>query len=140
MLWAEHVFCGWILARTLGSDNSWLEIVLGSILPDIPMIALLLRGHNWESKEADDLDVAILYFVPHSLITLFFVPNRLRALYALHIICDIVSHTKEWSIRPFFPIFSFSIQGFYDPWKIFQKRNLSTTVPTVNEGCCGWMS
>lgn len=118
MLWAEHVLCGWAWSRVWGNDRSMWEIIVGSILPDIPMIILIMNNHRWEADEADDLDVALLYFFPHSLISLVFVPPRLRMMYALHILCDIASHTKEWSIRPFFPVLSFSIEGFYDPWKL----------------------
>lgn len=132
MLWTEHVVCGWVCNKILGTDNSWIEIIIGSILPDIPMILLLLNHHRWEPHEADDTDVAILYFLPHSLLSLFVVPRRLRSLYALHILCDVISHTKEWSIRPFFPILSFSIEGFHDPWKVLLPH-LSKTHLTVNE-------
>jgi len=137
MLWAEHVVCGWACNKVLGTDNNWFEIIIGSILPDIPMILLLLNNHRWEPHEANDPDVAMLYFLPHSLLSLLIVPQRLRALYTLHILCDIISHTKEWSIRPFFPILSFSIEGFYDPWKLLVPH-LSKTHLTVNEECCGW--
>jgi len=59
------------------------------------------------------------YFLPHSFVVLPLVPERFRVYYALHILCDCAAHTGEWSMRPFYPLSNFQVEGFYDPWKIF---------------------
>lgn len=57
----------------------------------------------------------IFYKIPHSFLILFFVPRSYKKIYAFHILCDILSHTGEWSIQPFYPISDISVHGIWDP-------------------------
>jgi hypothetical protein len=54
----------------------------------------------------------ILYKIPHSFLSVLFVPKEYRRVYAFHILLDILSHTGEWSIEPFFPC-SVKIHGIF---------------------------
>jgi len=147
MLWPEHVLVGYLFYKykenkenkeykdnkdnkeykenkenkdiKTGYETSCIrydtrDIVIGSILPDVPMIILYLMGKD---VTVIDLWTCCFYFLPHSLLVLPLVPRRWRAYYALHIFCDVLSHTGEWSIRLLYPLTNFSIPGFYDPWK-----------------------
>ena len=126
MLWPEHVLVGYLFYKykdnkenkdiKTGYETSCAtrDIVIGSILPDVPMIILYLMGKD---VTVIDLWTCCFYFLPHSLLVLPLVPRRWRAYYALHIFCDVLSHTGEWSIRLLYPLTNFSIPGFYDPWK-----------------------
>ena len=130
MLWPEHVLLGYIMdyidyidymgstkrreTRYKKPETKTLDIVMGSILPDVFMVVLWMFR-----KEVDVVDMwtRCFYFLPHSMLVLPLVPRKWRAFYALHILCDVVSHTGEWSIRLLYPLTNFSIEGFYDPWK-----------------------
>ena len=138
MLWPEHVFVGYLFYKYKenkeNKDNKDIktgyetsctrydtrdtrdtrDIVIGSILPDVFMVILWMLG-----KDVTVIDpwTCCFYFLPHSLLVLPLVPRRWRAYYALHILCDVISHTGEWSIRLLYPLTNFSIPGFYDPWK-----------------------
>jgi len=137
MLWPEHILLGYIMdymqymdymdymgnygfstnrreTRYKKPETKTLDIVMGSILPDVFMVLLWMFR-----KEVDVVDMwtRCFYFLPHSMLVLPLVPRKWRAFYALHILCDVVSHTGEWSIRLLYPLTNFSIEGFYDPWK-----------------------
>ncbi len=82
-------------------------------------MVLLLSHWNMSWKDVKNTNVySVLYKFPHSLFCLFYVPKKYREIYALHILLDILSHTGEWSIQPFFPS-EVSIHGVWDPinWK-----------------------
>jgi hypothetical protein len=111
MLWPEHVLVGYMYPQ---KDPKMFDIVIGSVLPDVFMIIPFLFGNG---VNVVDIWTRGFYFLPHSLLVLPLVPPKWRTYYALHILCDVVSHTGEWSIRLFYPLTNFSIQGFYDPWK-----------------------
>lgn len=122
MLWIEHVFFGIALAWILDKRDTYRSIIFGSILPDIPMI-LFLSDVDWDEQSSPSLArVRLLYFFPHSFLILPIVPLTLRPYYILHILCDVVSHTGAWSIKPFFPFFTFAVSGFYDPWRLISCR------------------
>ena len=107
MLWLGHI----VLTKLyFGIWTIW------SVAPDIPMV-LILSPWNYSVSWRDMKDTNIyktLYKIPHSLFSLFFVPKKYRKIYAFHILCDILSHTGEWSIQPFFPM-SITIRGIWDP-------------------------
>jgi len=111
MLWPEHVLVGYMYPK---KDSKLLDIVIGSVLPDVFMVIPLLFGNG---VNVVDTWTRCFYFLPHSMLVLPLVPPRWRAYYALHILCDVVSHTGEWSIRFLYPLTNYSIEGFYDPWK-----------------------
>ena len=123
MLWLEHIACGYMIRKYLFPKTNFADMVIGSVLPDVPMI-LFLWYHHWRTNDVDRIDIQLFYFFPHSMLSLPLIPQRWLHYYILHIFCDIISHTKEWSIRPFFPLSSFYIEGFYDPWKLFQPSIL----------------
>lgn len=134
MLWPEHVLLGYIMDymnymdymdymgnygsigenRYKKSETKTLDIVIGSILPDVFMVVLWMFRRR---VDVVDMWTRCFYFLPHSMLVLPLVPRKWRAFYALHILCDVVSHTGEWSIRLLYPLTNFSIEGFYDPWK-----------------------
>lgn len=124
MLWVEHVFFGITLAWFLKKRDTYRDIILGSILPDIPMV-LFLSDINWDDISSASLTrVRLLYFFPHSFLILPLVPHSLRCYYILHIVCDVVSHTGVWSIQPLFPLFTLAVSGFYDPWRLVTSLSL----------------
>ena len=107
MLWLGHV----VLTRLyFGIWTIW------SVAPDIPMILILSPwNHDVSWRDMKDTNLyTILYKVPHSFFSLLFVPKKYRKIYAFHILCDILSHTGEWSIQPFFPM-PIQIHGIWDP-------------------------
>jgi hypothetical protein len=109
MLWLGHIFLNWMY---FGNWTLW------SIAPDIPMALILSQWNiSWESMKYTQLYM-ILYKIPHSFLSVLFVPKEYRKVYAFHILLDILSHTGEWSIEPFFPC-SVKIHGIWDPiqWK-----------------------
>ena len=115
MLWIEHITVG--LFYNYLNHSPRMDAVVGSCLPDLFMFALPLIG-----KPLDRMAypyTQIFYFLPHSCLVLPFVPHRFRMYYGLHILCDCVSHTGEWSMMPLYPLTTWQIEGFYDPWKVF---------------------
>ena len=106
MLWLGHL----ILTRIyFGTWSIW------SVAPDIPMVFILSPWCVPWREMKDTHIYTIMYKIPHSLFfCLFFVPRKYRGIYAFHILCDILSHTGEWSIQPFFP-FKLTIRGIWDP-------------------------
>lgn len=107
MLWLGHIFITYWYFRIL---TVW------SVAPDIPMVLVLSPWyHNlsWIEMKQTTL-YSIMYKIPHSFFCLILIPKRYRCIYAFHILCDILSHTGEWSIQPFFPI-NVKIHGIWDP-------------------------
>jgi len=105
MLWFGHL----ITTRLLfGTWSIW------SVAPDIPM-ALVLSHYpqSWSEIRMWWL-YDFLYKLPHSFWILILIPNSFRKIYAFHILCDILSHTGEWSIQPLYP-FRTKIHGYWDP-------------------------
>ena len=87
---------------------------LWALAPDVPMMLFLTPGNiPWRVKK-DWYMYAMFYKVPHSLWALAFVPKAHRKIYAFHIVCDILSHTGQWSIQPFYPL-DITIHGIWDP-------------------------
>jgi hypothetical protein len=120
MLWPEHILIGFLVSRVMRSDTSWCSLCIGSILPDVPMLALVCAyGNNVTSWPP--VATTALYVIPHSLLVLPIVPPRYRVWYAIHIVLDLVSHTGQWGIQPFYPILSWRCQGMYDPWKYLME-------------------
>ncbi len=108
MLWLGHV----LLTRVyFGMWTMW------SVAPDIPMILILspwwYHDKSWREMKNTHL-YTIMYKIPHSFFCLFFVPKEYRCVYAFHILCDVLSHTGEWSIQPFFPL-PLKVRGVWDP-------------------------
>lgn len=118
MLWPDHLLCGylggWILSH---KHKRNMDVVIGSILPDLPMVVFLWH-HHWHVDEVTCWDVQAFYFLPHSLLVLPLIPPQWRLYYGLHILCDMVAHTAPWGIRPLFPFSSVAVHGYYDPWKL----------------------
>ena len=106
MLWFGHVVLTWLYFGRV-----W---TLWSVAPDIPMMLLLAPTCVSWNIQKDWTLYSILYKLPHSLWVLFLVPRVHRKVYAFHILCDILSHTGEWSIQPFYPL-PLKIQGVWDP-------------------------
>jgi hypothetical protein len=94
-----------------------LEDAFWAIAPDLPMALFLSPGvqntpwrviKNWSSY-------TYFYKLPHSLWFLILIRNsRARNIYMFHILMDLLSHTGEWSIEPFFPMGP-AIHGIWDP-------------------------
>jgi hypothetical protein len=116
MLWLEHIAIGF-LYNSIFPYSTTFSIVVGSCMPDVFMAALPLMGKHMDSIEYPYTQLC--YFLPHSFVVLPLVPKRLRIYYALHIVCDCISHTGPWSIMTLYPITTWQIEGFYDPWKVF---------------------
>jgi len=109
MLWFGHLVTTRILFGRLN-----LEDAFWSIAPDIPMALFLAPwGTPWSEMKKWTI-YKILYQIPHSVVALWYVPEQYRKIYLLHILCDIVSHTGQWSIQPFFPLET-TIYGIWDP-------------------------
>jgi hypothetical protein len=109
MLWLGHIF----LSR-LYFGSLTLKDVIWSIAPDIPMALILSQWNiSWTDMKNTNIYM-ILYKVPHSFLSITCVPTKYRKIYALHILLDILSHTGEWSIQPFFPC-NITIHGIWDP-------------------------
>ena len=109
MLWLGHV----IFTRIqFGKLN--LNDIIWSIAPDIPM-ALFLSPQTYPWKIMKKWNAYMWFYkIPHSLWSLFLIRNsRWRNIYAFHILLDILSHTGEWSIEPFFPVGP-AIHGIWD--------------------------
>lgn len=85
-----------------------------SVAPDIPMILILSQWDTTWKEMKDTPMYTILYKIPHSFFSILFVPKKYRKIYAFHILCDILSHTGDWSIQPFFPM-EIRIHGIWDP-------------------------
>lgn len=110
MLWFGHIVITWLYFRR------W---TIWSVAPDIPMMLLLApTGVPW-SVQKEWLMYSLLYKIPHSLCVILLIPKPYRSVYMFHILCDVLSHTGEWSIEPFFPLSSLKIHGIWDPvqWK-----------------------
>ncbi len=107
MLWLGHLL---LTKLYFGIWTIW------SVAPDIPMVLILSPwNHNVSWRDMKDTNVyTILYKVPHSVFSLLFIPKKYRKIYAFHILCDILSHTGDWSIQPFFPM-PITIRGIWDP-------------------------
>ena len=122
MLWPEHVLVGYLYHCACSTSSytkiddgyNTMNIVIGSILPDVFMMILWMLGKD---VMVIDIWTRCFYFLPHSLLVLPIVPRKWRTYYTLHILCDVISHTGEWSIRLLYPLTNFAIPGFYDPWK-----------------------
>jgi len=116
MFWIGH-----LLTTRVHFDNMNLEDAFWAIAPDLPMSLFLSPGgafvdpntpwrviKNWPSY-------LLFYKLPHSLWFLILIKkSRARKIYALHILMDILSHTGEWSIEPFFPMGP-AVHGIWDP-------------------------
>lgn len=110
MLWLGHIMSTWIY---FGSRPTLTE-AMWSVAPDIPMV-LILSQWNISWKDMKDTQIyMILYKIPHSFLSLCFIPKKYMKIYALHILMDILSHTGEWSIQPMFPL-EFTVHGIWDP-------------------------
>jgi len=109
MLWLGHI----VITR-LWFGRMTFQDAIWSIAPDIPMALFLTPwSYSWSEMQHWIL-YKILYKVPHSVVALTFVPRAYRKIYAFHIMCDIMSHTGQWSIQPFFP-FDMTLHGVWDP-------------------------
>jgi hypothetical protein len=116
MLWLGH-----LLTTRAYFGKLELDDMLWAIAPDLPMALFLSPGgafvdpntpwhviKNWSSY-------IWFYKFPHSLWFLILIQNsRARNIYAFHILMDLLSHTGQWSIEPFFPIGP-AIHGIWDP-------------------------
>ena len=109
MLWLGHVLSTWFLMGTVN-----LETALWAIGPDVPMALFLAPSssswsdiRNWEIYK-------IAYKFPHTVWSLAFIPKKARPIWAFHILMDILSHTGQWSIEPFFP-WGPPVHGIWDP-------------------------
>jgi hypothetical protein len=112
MFWIGH-----LVTSRLYFGRLSLEDAFWAIAPDLPMALFLSPGvqntpwrviKNWSSY-------TYFYKLPHSLWFLILIRNsRARNIYMFHILMDLLSHTGEWSIEPFFPMGP-AIHGIWDP-------------------------
>lgn len=105
MLWLGHVVLTWLY---FGRLTFW------SVAPDLPMMLFLAPSYTPWSVKKDWALYILFYKVPHSLLALTVVPQRHRNIYLFHILCDILSHTGQWSIQPFYPL-EITLYGVWDP-------------------------
>ena len=118
MLWVEHVLIGFVLAKLFQRRNV-RAVIMASIGPDLFMIPLAITAgfsHKEWSDMADTKWAACLVFLPHSFLSLLFVPQEWSLYWFAHIVADIVSHKGKWSIRPFYPLSNIHYEGYYEPW------------------------
>ena len=125
MLWPEHVLVGCVINyfRRCGHRDAWWKVVVGSILPDLPMFLLVCvlkyHGLSWDEPGVTEAWYSrIFFFWPHSFLALFFIHADYRVYYAAHILCDVPSHRGMWSIQMLYPLSSTSMDGVYEPWRI----------------------
>jgi hypothetical protein len=106
MLWFGHFISNKLV---FGVWSVW------SVAPDIPMALFLSHWpQSWAEIRMWWL-YDFLYKIPHSVWILILIQNRkFRAMYSFHLFLDILSHTGQWSIQPFYP-FQFKIHGVWDP-------------------------
>jgi hypothetical protein len=106
MLWPGHVY----MTRMIFGQLSWSDIVW-SIAPDLPMLTMLFWPHTWSTMKQWTL-YSLTYNLPHSFLFLILIQNsKAQKIYGFHIFLDLMSHTGQWSIQPFWP-FGPSVQGF----------------------------
>lgn len=110
MLWLGH-----LVSTRLYFGYLTLEDAFWSIAPDLPM-ALFLSPRTEPWKVIKNWSAYTWFYkLPHSLWFLILIQNsRVRKIYAFHILMDLLSHTGEWSIEPFFPVGP-AIHGIWDP-------------------------
>lgn len=110
MMWLGHLVTTRLYFGRLGVDDT-----VWSIAPDL-LMALFLTSWTSTWAEIGRWNIySIFYKVPHSLWVIPFIRNdRYRNIYAFHILMDILSHSGQWSIEPFFP-FEMKIHGIWDP-------------------------
>lgn len=109
MLWLGHI----IWTRLYFGSLTYEDAIL-SIAPDLPMMLFTASSKPWSVIKTWKM-YTWLYKLPHSLFVLLCIRNRrYREIYAWHILLDILSHTGEWSIEPFFPA-PMKIHGVWDP-------------------------
>ena len=110
MLWVGH----FVTTRAYFGSLS-LEEAVWAIAPDLPMALFLTPWTNTWSEIKDWKIYNWFYKLPHSMWSLILIRNsRIRNIYAFHILMDILSHTGQWSIEPFFPIGPV-IHGLWNP-------------------------
>ena len=105
MLWLGHVILTWLYFDRL---TVW------AVAPDIPMALFLAPTYAPWSIKKEWYIYVIFYKLPHSLLALPFIPRRDRSIYLFHILCDILSHTGQWSIQPLYPL-PYTVHGIWDP-------------------------
>lgn len=135
----SHALIGGIISifAKLNKKETWI-VVFFSFLPDIIHSILyfyvgFLSGRpffipqtgDWVGFRESSPIAVLLNDVPHSifflllvivpLVLYFKLPKMAIAGYFSHIVFDLVSHTGEWSLRPFYP-FSLAVSGFSDVW------------------------
>ena len=110
MLWLGH-----LLTTRLYFGRLSLEDALWSIAPDLPM-ALFLSPRTETWRVIKNMPAYTWFYKwPHSLWSLILIQNsRARKIYTFHILMDLLSHTGEWSVEPFFP-FGPVVHGIWDP-------------------------
>jgi hypothetical protein len=110
MLWLGH----FVTTRACFGSLS-LEEAVWSIAPDLPMTLFLTPWTNTWGEIKDWKIYDWFYKLPHSMWSLILIRNsRARNIYAFHILMDILSHTGQWSIEPFFPVGPV-IHGVWNP-------------------------
>ena len=105
MLWPGHIITNRIV---LGEWSLW------SIAPDVPMALFSGLPYKW-SEMKQWSSYSVVYKLPHSFLILGIIPRRYRFMYALHILLDIISHTGDWSIQPFYP-FAYTVNGIFNAY------------------------
>ncbi len=118
------------------ATTRWL--ILYSAFPDLVQIPLYVligfkkkrllcipKDSDWHNAPISDTQRKILYDFPHSLIFVFLVglpfatflrlPLIVLAGYGIHILIDTLTHSGEWSIKPFYPLGK-RISGFTNAW------------------------
>ncbi|NBX50167.1 hypothetical protein EBT25_09560 [bacterium] len=105
MLWIGHLVVTWLYFQ---------RVTIWALAPDVPMMLFLTPGNTPWSVKKEWYLYSFFYKIPHSLLVLWFIPERQRSVYAFHILCDILSHTGKWSIQPLYPL-PFRVHGIWDP-------------------------
>lgn len=134
MKFTTHMLMGLILAFSFAeTSNEAAAWLLFSVLPDLPQILIYpYLGNKYKRRFfiPHDIDwygfsesrmAAYLNFAPHTfwawvIIGYLYGPIAIVA-YGIHLLLDWPAHTGEWALRPLWP-FSYTLEGFYDGWKI----------------------
>ena len=112
MLWLGH-----LVTSRLYFGRLSLEDAVWAIAPDLSMALFLspgLQNTPWRVIKTC-YSYNLFYKLPHSFFFIILIRNsRARNIYMFHILMDLLSHTGEWSIEPFFP-FGPAVHGIWDP-------------------------
>lgn len=136
----SHALVGKILSSEQKSKKNIFWIIFFSVLPDLFLIPLFFvlgsekgrffsipKNVDWFGAEISHKFLYSFYDLSHSIIIALIIilpvilllklPKLAFVAYLLHILLDLPTHTGEWTIKIFYPLSNYSINGFTDAWE-----------------------